>query len=40
VLDIFISGARGLGLAGHEYRQVVQLKVARAEADRDLTKIA
>ncbi len=30
VLDIFIAGARGLGLSDLEYRQVVQLKIARA----------
>jgi putative transposase len=40
VLDIFIGGARGLGLTDLEYRQVVQLKVARAERDNDLAKIA
>lgn len=40
VLDIFIGGARGLGLTDLEYRQVVQLKVARAERDSDLAKIA
>lgn len=33
VLDIFIAGARGLGLSDLEYRQVVQLKVARAQRD-------
>jgi hypothetical protein len=31
VLDIFIAGARGLGLSDLDYRQVVQLKLARAE---------
>ncbi len=40
VLDLFIGGARGLGLTDLEYRQVVQLKVARAERDSDLAKIA
>jgi len=40
VLDLFIGGARGLGLTDLEYRQVVQLKVARAEHDDDLVKIA
>jgi transposase-like protein len=40
VLDLFIGGARGLGLTDLEYRQVVQLKVARAEHDSDLAKIA
>jgi putative transposase len=40
VLDLFIGGARGLGLTDLEYRQVVQLKVARAERDSDLARIA
>jgi putative transposase len=31
VLDIFIAGARGLGLSDLEYRQVVQLKIAHAQ---------
>jgi transposase-like protein len=31
VLDIFIAGARGLGLSDLDYRQVVQLKMARAQ---------
>ena len=29
VLDIFIDGARGLGLSHLEYREIVQLKAAR-----------
>ena len=33
VLDIFIAGARGLGLSNLEYRQVVQLKIARAQRE-------
>ena len=40
VLDIFIGGARGLGLTDLEYRQVVQLKIARAEHDSHLARIA
>jgi len=31
VLDIFIAGARGLGLTDVEYHQVVQLKLVRAQ---------
>ena len=31
VLDLFIGGPRGLGLSDLEYRQVVQLKIARAQ---------
>ena len=33
VLDIFIAGACGLGLSDLDYRQVVQLKIARAQRD-------
>jgi len=33
VLDIFIAGARGLGLSDLEYRQVVQVKTARAQRE-------
>jgi hypothetical protein len=41
VLDIFIPGARGLGLSDLEYRQVVQLKLARAhQGDLAADKIA
>jgi putative transposase len=40
VLDIFIAGARGLGLSDLEYRQVVQEKLARAQPDRAAVKIA
>jgi putative transposase len=40
VLDLFIAGARGLGLTELEYRQVVQLRIARAERDDELAKIA
>jgi len=30
VLDIFIAGARGLGLSDFDFREVVQLRTARA----------
>jgi len=40
VLDLFIGSARGLGLTDLEYRQVVQLKVARTEPATDLAKTA
>jgi len=33
VLDIFIAGARGLGLSELEYRQVLQLRIDRADRD-------
>jgi hypothetical protein len=39
VLDLFLVGARGLGFSDLEYRQVVQMKVARQRAD-DLARIA
>jgi transposase-like protein len=40
VLDLFLAGARGLGLSDLEYRQVVQLKLARQQRADELTKIA
>ena len=40
VLDLFLAGARGLGLSDLEYRQVVQMKVARQQRADELTKIA
>jgi putative transposase len=40
VLDLFLAGARGLGLTELEYRQVVQLRIARAERDDALAAIA
>ena len=39
VLGLFLAGARGLGFSDLEYRQVVQMKVARQRAD-DLARIA
>jgi putative transposase len=40
VLDIFIAGARGLGLSDLEYREVVQLKTARAYPPQAASKVA
>jgi putative transposase len=40
VLDIFIAGARGLGLSDLEYREVVQLKTARAYPDKAASEVA
>ena len=40
VLDLFLAGAHGLGLSDLEYRQVVQLKLARQQRADELTKIA
>ena len=38
VLDIFIAGARGLGLSDLEYRQVVQLKGLRSRQQEEATQ--
>jgi len=40
VLDLFLAGARGLGLTDIEYHRVVQLKIARAYPDQTASKIA
>jgi hypothetical protein len=40
VLDLFLAGARGLGLSDLEYRQVVQMKMARLQQADELTRIA
>ena len=40
VLDLFLAGAHGLGLSDLEYREVVQLKIARAHPDRAVSKVA
>lgn len=40
VLDIFIAGARGLGLSDLDFRELVQLKTARAYADKAVSKVA
>ena len=40
VLDIFIAGARGLGLSDLDFREVVQLKTARAYPDKAASKVA
>jgi transposase-like protein len=40
VLDLFLAGARGLGLSDLEYRQVVQMKIAREPQADTLPKIA
>ncbi len=40
VLDVFIAGARGLGLSDLEYRDVVKLKTARAHPDHHQTNVA
>jgi putative transposase len=40
VLDVFIAGARGLGLSDLEYHEVVQLKMARAYPDQSDIRVA
>jgi putative transposase len=40
VLDIFIAGARGLGLSDLDIREVVQLRTARAHPDKPASKVA
>src|SRR5689334_4591837 len=40
VLDLFLAGARGLGLSDLAYRQIVQLKIAREQPADALPKIA
>ena len=40
VLDVFIAGARGLGLSDLDYREVVQLKNARAYSNQTASKVA
>ena len=40
VLDVFIAGARGLGLSDLEYREVVQLKMIRADSEQSRTRAA
>jgi transposase-like protein len=40
VLDVFIAGARGLGLSDLEYREVLQFKNARAYPDQTVSKVA
>src|SRR2546421_3891837 len=40
VLDLFLAGARGLGLSDLEYREVVQLKLDREFPTHTATKVA
>src|SRR5204862_3478457 len=40
VLDLFLAGARGLGLSDLDYREVVQLKNERAYPDQTTSKVA
>jgi putative transposase len=40
VLDLFLAGARGLGLSDLEYKQVGPMKIARSHPDRTTSKVA
>src|SRR5438552_7204753 len=40
VLDLFLAGARGLGLSELEYKQVVQMKIKRAYPEQSVEKVA
>ena len=40
VLDLFLAGAHGLGLSDLEYREIVQLKLAREFPTHTATKVA
>jgi putative transposase len=40
VLDLFLAGARGLGLSDLEYKQVGPMKIARSHPQQTVTKVA
>jgi transposase-like protein len=40
VLDLFLAGARGLGLSDLEYKQVGSMKIAHAHRERTVNKVA
>jgi transposase-like protein len=40
VLDLFLAGARGLGLSDLEYKQVGPMKIARTRREHTATKVA
>ena len=40
VLDLFLAGARGLGLGDLEYNQVGPMKIARAHREKTVSKVA
>ena len=40
VLDLFLAGARGLGLSDLEYKQVGPMKIARSQPQQTLSKVA
>lgn len=40
VLDLFLAGARGLGLSDLEYKQVGPMKIARSQREQTVSKVA
>ena len=40
VLDLFLAGAKGLGLSDLEYKQVGPMKIARAYPEHTVSKVA
>jgi hypothetical protein len=40
VLDLFLAGARGLGLSDLEYKQVGPMKIARTHRQQPVSKVA
>jgi len=40
VLDLFLAGARGLGLSDLEYKQVGPMKIARLHPEQTVGKVA
>ncbi|MBV9546327.1 MAG: transposase, partial [Chloroflexi bacterium] len=40
VLDLFLAGARGLGLSDLEYKQVGSMKIARTHQEHTVSKVA
>src|SRR5437899_13100404 len=40
VLDLFLAGARGLGLSDLEYKQIGPMKIARAHREQTFSKVA
>jgi hypothetical protein len=40
VLDLFLAGARGLGLSDLEYKQAGSMKIAHARREQTINKVA
>jgi hypothetical protein len=39
-LDVFLTGARGLGLSDLDYKQVSPMKIARTDREQTISKVA